>query len=93
MARVLDSQVDWEGIGAYLADRRQRLGLSQKQFSLRSGVCYQADLSQYETGKKHPSLEMLIKLADALGIPRNELCKMLIEHAGEPEKFDLNRGD
>ena len=45
---------------------RLREGITQQQLSERSGIS-QANISRIETGKMHPSIDVLKKLADGLG--------------------------
>jgi Predicted transcriptional regulators len=47
-------------------DRRKELGLSQKELS--NGICTQATLSKFENNGKIPSLKILIKLCNRLGL-------------------------
>ena len=54
--------------------RRIAAGLSQRQLSRLVGV-QQNTISQYEKGKREPSLEVLIKLADIFGCTIDELVR------------------
>lgn len=47
-------------------DKRKELGLSQKELS--NGICTQATLSKFESNGKIPSLKILIKLCNRLGL-------------------------
>ncbi|WP_227005152.1 helix-turn-helix domain-containing protein [Companilactobacillus paralimentarius] len=47
-------------------DERKELGLSQKELS--NGICTQATLSKFENNGKIPSLKILIKLCNRLGL-------------------------
>ncbi|GEO59003.1 helix-turn-helix domain-containing protein [Companilactobacillus bobalius] len=47
-------------------DKRKELGLSQKELS--NGICTQATLSKFENNGKIPSLKILIKLCNRLGL-------------------------
>ena len=53
--------------GALLLDARRRSGLTQAQLAERAGVVRPL-ISQYETGKKDPSVSMLARLVDACGM-------------------------
>jgi hypothetical protein len=53
--------------GALLLDARRRCGLTQAELAERSGVVRPL-ISQYETGKKDPSVSMLARLLDACGM-------------------------
>lgn len=53
--------------GALLLDARRRCGLTQADLAERAGVVRPL-ISQYETGKKDPSVSMLARLLDACGM-------------------------
>ncbi len=53
--------------GALLLDARRRRGLTQAELAERAGVVRPL-ISQYETGKKDPSVSMLARLLDACGM-------------------------
>lgn len=53
--------------GALLFDARHRAGLTQAHLAERSGVVRPL-ISQYETGKKDPSVTMLERLIEACGM-------------------------
>ena len=46
---------------------REELGLTQKDLANKIGVSH-TNIYNYEVGRTEPSIEMLIKLADALGV-------------------------
>jgi transcriptional regulator with XRE-family HTH domain len=48
-----------------LAEQRERRGLTQAELGIRSGIAPGA-VSHFETGQRLPSLESVVKLADAL---------------------------
>lgn len=50
-----------------LIDARKGQNLTQKELSERTGIT-QADISRIETGTRNPSLNMLKKLADGMGM-------------------------
>ncbi len=52
-------------LGERIKEKRISLELSQKQLSELIGV-HQTSISQYESGEKTPSIEVLIKLVKAL---------------------------
>ncbi|MGO2082933.1 helix-turn-helix domain-containing protein [Vagococcus sp.] len=52
-------------------ERRKELGLSQVELAL--GICTQATLSRFENNGQVPSLKILIKLCDRLGLPLGNL--------------------
>ena len=51
---------------------RERRGLTQVALGQRAGIA-PASISHFETGQRVPSLESLVKLADALGVSVDEL--------------------
>lgn len=60
-----------------LRDRRARLRLSQLELSLRAGTT-QRHLSFIESGRSVPGREMVVRLAEALGLPLRERNEMLL---------------
>ena len=55
------------GIGEALKDWRKIRGLSQWDLADKSGVGY-ASIARIETGRQDPTVSMLTRLAEALGI-------------------------
>ena len=55
-----------------LKDARKKAGLTQAQLSEKLGITAQS-YSQYETGKRHPKLITIEKIAAALKVPLNVL--------------------
>lgn len=54
--------------GAALRAWRERENVSQKAFGLLLGVP-QSDISQYETGKRQPSITMGLAIQEKTGVP------------------------
>ena len=50
-----------------MIDARKKQNITQKELSLRTGIT-QADISRIENGNRNPSLNMLKKLANGLGM-------------------------
>ena len=50
-----------------LVDARNSLNLTQKELAERTGI-NQADISKIETGTRNPSLNLLKRLADGMGM-------------------------
>lgn len=50
-----------------MVEARNNEGLTQKELSQRTGIT-QADISRIENGTRNPSLEMLKRLANGLGM-------------------------
>jgi transcriptional regulator with XRE-family HTH domain len=63
-----------------LRDARRRAGVSQSQLAQRAGTS-QATVSAYESGRKRPSVETLVRLLAALG------ARIVVEHAGLPRSL------
>lgn len=62
-----------------LIDARNEQNLTQKELAKRTGI-HQSDISKIEQGVRNPSLRLLQKLADGMGmvlriqfIPKNEI--------------------
>jgi transcriptional regulator with XRE-family HTH domain len=69
MAKPNDEQL----AGVLLVSARARLGLSQSEFAARIGVA-QPTLSAYESGRRQPTLPMLLRLLRRAGFElRTEL--------------------
>jgi len=61
------------GLPEKLLAERAKSGMSQSQVEKASGVS-RAMLSQFETGKKTPTLATLMKLAEAYGV---NVCELI----------------
>lgn len=59
-------EVEYDIIQA-LIDARNKQNLTQKELSQRTGIT-QADISRIENGTRNPSLNMLKRLAEGLGM-------------------------
>lgn len=59
------------------AMRRLRIerGLSQEELAERMDMSSNAHISRLENGKKLPSLEMVFRLADALGVRASDIIR------------------
>ena len=68
-----ERQVDWPGIGAWVAEQRQRLGLSRTEAARRARVS-NTTWRQIEAGQNpRPTDETLIRIALALGLDPSEM--------------------
>lgn len=72
-------------LGAAVRQRRQALGLTQEQLSLRSGI-HQRWISNLETGVRNPSYGSIRRLAEAMEVALSEL----IAEAERIEAADTN---
>ncbi|MEA4928413.1 MAG: helix-turn-helix transcriptional regulator [Candidatus Limiplasma sp.] len=59
-------------IGDRLKDARKANGLTQEQLSELAGVARE-NIGRYETGKSQPTVDVLIRLADALNVSTDYL--------------------
>lgn len=71
-------------VGVLLREWRAARRLSQLDFSFRAKVS-QRHLSHIETGKAQPSRDMVVRLADALGMPLRERNGLLVAAGYAPE--------
>jgi transcriptional regulator with XRE-family HTH domain len=60
------------GFGSRLQKLREVRGLTQAELGRRAGIAA-ASVSHFETGQRAPSLESLVKLADALEVSADAL--------------------
>lgn len=64
-----------KGFGAMLKTLREQKGLTQVELAERAGIV-QGYLAMIESGeRKNPSLDVLKRIAKALGVPLTELLK------------------
>jgi transcriptional regulator with XRE-family HTH domain len=59
-------------LGEYLKTRREALGLTQRELAHQSGV-EASHVAFIESGRRKPSLKLIARMADVLGIDRQEL--------------------
>ncbi len=69
--------------GDAIRRRRKALGLSQEALSFKAGL-HRNYISDIERGLKSPSLRVIVKLADALGLEVSTLMRMAEENASRP---------
>ena len=65
--------------GTTLRKLRIERGLSQEALASRLDMVSNGYISRLESGQKNPTLEMVFKLAEALGIKAWELIKLVEE--------------
>jgi transcriptional regulator with XRE-family HTH domain len=71
--------------GEKLRILRKRHGLSQRELAEALGyVSATAYISDFETGKRKPTLEMVLKVADFFGVSLDQLARDDLEVDGEP---------
>ena len=64
--------------GSYIRELREKKGLSQSELGAKLGVTNKA-VSRWENGGAHPSAELMLPLAQVLGITIEELYIALTE--------------
>ena len=68
-----------KNFGTVLRNTRREKGLSQEALAERLGMNSHSHICRLESGQMYPSLEMVFKIADALGIKAWELVKLVEE--------------
>lgn len=80
-----------------LREIRKRAGLTMKELADRIG-CSESAISQYETGKRQPDYETLLKISDYFGVSVDDILgkekldqetEQLLERLNRPELLDL----
>ena len=61
------NDIDKERFGSFLVQLRRENNLTQKELAERTGI-NQADISKLENGTRNPSLKLLKRLADGMGM-------------------------
>lgn len=61
-----------KGLGQALQEARDQRGLTQEALSLETGV-HRNYIGGIERGERSPSVEAIVKLADALGVTLSDL--------------------
>ncbi|MDE2853880.1 MAG: helix-turn-helix transcriptional regulator [Chloroflexota bacterium] len=72
-----------KSFGDAIRQRRKELGLSQEALSFKAGL-HRNYISDIERGLKSPSLRVIVKLADALGLAVSTMMRMAEENASRP---------
>lgn len=74
-------------INEYLKSLRETRGLSQRGLAIKMGVS-NSSISQIESNRNKPSLDMLVLFAKALNV---DLEKLIAVQQGENDTYDLNK--
>lgn len=78
MATMTNTKVDWKAMGAYIADRRRHIGMTQAD--LADAVSRkQPDISEIERGNVQPTVETLINIAEALTLKPDKLLVQFLK--------------
>ena len=72
-------------IGTYIAGKRKALGMTQKQLAEQLG-CSQKTYSDYETGKTHVPVEILMGLSEIYGTSVDYLVELTDEKKPYPRQ-------
>lgn len=75
---MVEKQKYSDAFGIVLRACRQSRGLTLEQLSERVGVVH-SFIHSLESGKKQPSLQMVLKLADALGVRPGDLVNAMAD--------------
>lgn len=89
---LADNDTRAAGVGAQLRTWRERRRFSQQELSNRSRVSTR-HLSRVETGRAHPTPEMVLHLADHLDVPLRDRNRMLLAAGYAPRYDDLSLDD
>ena len=73
------------GIVRLLREARERRSLSKYAVSQRSGVS-QSMLSLVERGLRNPTMELMLRIADAIGVDLAEIIKRARQEVSKPAK-------
>lgn len=88
----MSTAVDIRGVGPLLRDWRERRRFSQQELSDRSAVSAR-HLSRVETGKAHPTAQMILRLAEYLDVPLRERNRLLLAGGYAPHYQDRGLDD
>jgi transcriptional regulator with XRE-family HTH domain len=92
-ATLASRKIDMTAFAQELRSRRRTLDLTQDEIARRIGTTTPY-VGHLESGKRHPSEKIVVKLADALGMDRGQLFLLANPHAQaiiSPPEEDSNR--
>lgn len=72
MMAIMKNVINYKLIGTRISDWRKRLNITQDDLSFLTGISVPY-ISEIENGKKHPSLDIIISISDAIGVTVDEL--------------------
>lgn len=76
MTTVEIVQLDWPAFGAYIAERRKRIGMTQVDLAKAINRA-QPDVSKIERGTVQPTIETFVRIAESLQIKPETLLTQL----------------
>jgi len=88
----MSTATDTREVGRLLRSWRERRRFSQQELSNRSSVSTR-HLSRVETGRAHPTAEMILYLADHLDVPLRERNRLLLAGGYAPQYRDRGLND
>ncbi|MGP4111923.1 helix-turn-helix domain-containing protein [Streptomyces sp. 4N509B] len=88
----MNTATDTREVGPLLRGWRERRRFSQQELSNRSSVSTR-HLSRVETGRAHPTPEMILHLADCLDVPLRERNRLLLAGGYAPQYQDRGLDD
>ena len=68
----MNNVINYKLVGKRINDWRKRLNITQDDLSFLTGLSVPY-ISEIENGKKHPSLEVIVAISDAIGVTVDEL--------------------
>ncbi len=71
--------LDFESLGTYLAEKRVRAGLSQREVAKKLGYSNPQFVSNFERGLCSPPFAKLKNLVEIYNIPVSEITELLIQ--------------
>lgn len=71
----IEMGIDYKALGKRVREYRKIKGLTQEQLCEEIGIVSQHHISMIETGTRAPSLEILVRIANALGITVDDLLQ------------------
>lgn len=80
--------IDYSKIGASIKHHRKKKGLSQEALANEVSVDYK-HIASIENGRKYPSLELVILIANALGVSADVLLKDSLTYSAEMDNIHL----
>lgn len=68
----MNNVINYKLVGKRINDWRKRLNITQDDLSFLTGLSVPY-ISEIENGKKHPSLDVIVAISDAIGVTVDEL--------------------
>ena len=81
--------IDYESIGRRIKYYRSEKELSQEALSDAIGITFK-HLSNIETGRRYPSLELIVIIANALDVSADDLLTDNLKHSSSPVSTEIH---